>query len=218
VAQSTKPQRFFSSRGRFQTNKSFRDQPFRDQSFQRSSFIRPQHNNSFRKNQNNNKPYIGQNEETTQNAADYQLPTLKDIKPTDNLVAGRIKHLYSNWTLIKSNPWILSIVQGYKIPFVRQPIQWRQRQTKTKSKEDSIKESILQLQAKGAVKAVQDETNQFTSTLFIVKQVSKDRQIFILKNLNHFVQSQKFKMEGLEAVGKLIQPGDFMMKLDLQDA
>jgi hypothetical protein len=75
----------------------------------------------------------------------------------------------------------------------------------------SIKEAILQLQAKGAVKAVQ-ETNQFTSTLFIVKQVSKDRPIFNLKYLNRFVQSQKFKMEGLEAVRKLIQPGDFMMK------
>ena len=81
----------------------------------------------------------------------------------------------------------------------------------------SIKEAILQLRAKGAVKAVQ-ETNQFTSTLFIVKQVSKDRPIFNLKNLNRFVQSQKFGMEGLEAVRKLIQPGDFMMKLDLQDA
>ena len=163
---------------------------------------------------------IGQNVETTQNAADYQLPSLKDIKPTDNLVAGRIKHFYSNWTLITSNPWILSIVQGYKIPFVRHPIQWRQRQTKAKSKEDlaSIKEAIIQLQAKGAVKAVQEETNQFTSTLFIVKQASKNRPIFNLKNLNRFVQSQKFKMEGLEAVRKLIQPGDFMMKLDLQDA
>ena len=117
-------------------------------------------------------------------------------------------------------PWILSIVQGYKIPFVRHPIQWRQRQTKAKSKEDlaSIKEAIIQLQAKGAVKAVQEETNQFTSTLFIVKQASKNRPIFNLKNLNRFVQSQKFKMEGLEAVRKLIQPGDFMMKLDLQDA
>ncbi|CAB4001220.1 Hypothetical predicted protein, partial [Paramuricea clavata] len=30
--------------------------------------------------------------------------------------------------------------------------------------------------------------------------------------------SRKFKMEALEAVRKLIQPGDFMMKLDLQDA
>jgi hypothetical protein len=150
--------------------------------------------------------------ETTQNAADYQLPTLQDIKPTDNLVADHIKQFYSNWTLITSNPWILSIVQGYKIPFVRQPIQWRQRQTKAKSKEDlaSIKEAISQLQAKGAVKAVQEETNQFTSTLFIVKQVSKDRPIFNLKNLKCFVQSQ--------TVRKLIQPGDFMMKLDLQDA
>jgi hypothetical protein len=55
---------------------------------------------------------IGKNVETTQNAADYQLPTLKDIKPTDNLVAGGIKQFYSNWTLITSNPWILSIVHG----------------------------------------------------------------------------------------------------------
>jgi hypothetical protein len=39
---------------------------------------------------------IGQNVETTQNAADYQLPTLQDIKPMDNLVADRIKQFYSN--------------------------------------------------------------------------------------------------------------------------
>jgi hypothetical protein len=96
VAQSTKPQRFFSSSGRFQINKSFCDQPFRDQSFQRSSFTRPQHNNSFRKNPNNNKPYWAKRG-NHENAADYQLPTLQDIKPTDNLVADRIKQFYSNW-------------------------------------------------------------------------------------------------------------------------
>ena len=44
VVQPTKPQKYFSPRGRFQANKSFRDQPFRDQSFQRLSFARTQQN------------------------------------------------------------------------------------------------------------------------------------------------------------------------------
>ena len=56
------------------------------------------------------------------------------------------------------------------------------------------------------------------STLFVVKQALKERPIFNLKNLSRYEQPYKFKMEGLDTVRKLIQPGDFMMKLDLQDA
>ena len=151
--------------------------------------------------------------ETTQNAADYQLPTLKYIKPTDNLVAGRIKQFYSKWTLITSNPWILSIVQGYKIPFLRQPIQWRQRQTKAKSKEER---SHITTPSERCSKSCTggDKPIHFNT---VHSETSVHGQVN-LKNLNRFVQSQKFKMEGLEAVRKLIQPGDFMMKLDLQDA
>ena len=140
------------------------------------------------------------------------------MKPPDNLVAGRIKHFYLNCAMIKTDSWILETVKGYKIPFVCQPRQWRKRHTKAKSKVDtsSIKEAISQLQLKGAIKILHEQPNQFTSTLFVVKQASKERPIFNLKNLNRYVQPCKFKMEGLDTVRKLIQPGDFMMKLDLQ--
>ena len=165
---------------------------------------------------------VGLDEGVTQSTreADYQLPKLNKIKPPDNLVAGRIKHFYLNWALITTDPWILETVRGYKIPFVCQPRQWRKRHTKAKSKVDtsSIKEAISQLQLKGAIKIVQEQPNQFTSTLFVVKQASKERPIFNLKSLNRYVQPCKFKMEGLDTVRKLIQPGDFMMKLDLQNA
>ena len=122
--------------------------------------------------------------------------------------------------MITTDPCILETVRGYKIPFVCQPRQWRKRHTKAKSKVEtsSIKEAISQLQLKGAIKIVQEQPNQFTSTLFVVKQTSKKRPIFNLKNLNRCVQPCKFKMEGLDTVRKLIQLGDFMMKLDLQDA
>lgn len=46
----------------------------------------------------------------------------------------------------------------------------------------------------------QEETSQFTWTLFIVKQVSKNRPVFNLKNHSRFLQSSLFKMENLEYV------------------
>jgi hypothetical protein len=42
--------------------------------------------------------------------------------------------------------------------------------------------------------------------------------IINLKCLNAFVSYQHFKMEGLECVKYLLQHGDWMVKLDLQDA
>ena len=87
-----------------------------------------------------------------------------------------------------TDPWILETVRGYKIPFVCQPRQWRKRHTKAKSKVDTspIKEAISQLQLKGAIKIVQEQPNQFTSTLFVVKQATKERPIFNSKNLNRY--------------------------------
>ena len=46
----------------------------------------------------------------------------------------------------------------------------------------------------------------------------KEKTNFQLKEFERCVQPCKFKMEGLDTVRKLIQLGDFMMKLDLQDA
>jgi hypothetical protein len=145
---------------------------------------------------------------------------LIDIKPPDNCVAGRTKDFHSNWKLITSDPWILATVQGYKIPFIYQPLQWRPKHTKARTEEEvkSIKDALSELTMKGAIKIVHEQPNQFTSTLFIMKQNKKNRPIFNLKNLNRYVETQKFKMEGLDSVRKLLQRNDFMMKLDLTDA
>ena len=83
---------------------------------------------------------VGLDEGVTQSTreADYQLPKLNKIKPPDNLVAGRIKHFYLNWTMITTDPWILKTLRGHKIPFVCQPRQWRKRHTKAKSEVDIV--------------------------------------------------------------------------------
>jgi hypothetical protein len=39
-----------------------------------------------------------------------------------------------------------------------------------------------------------------------------------LKALNNFVAYSHFKMKGLDAVKQLLEPGDFVTKIDLKDA
>ena len=44
------------------------------------------------------------------------------------------------------------------------------------------------------------------------------RPVINLRALNQFVESQPFKMESLQVVKALVQPGDYLMKMDLKDA
>ena len=68
--------------------------------------------------------------------------------------------------------------------------------------------AIANLLAKGAVKAVQPQDDQFISTLFLVEKDNGEfRPVINLRALNRFLGKESFKMEG-----------DFMMKLDLKDA
>jgi len=79
--------------------------------------------------------------------------------------------------------------------------------------------AIANLLAKGAVKAVQPQDDQFTSTLFLVEKDNGEfRPVINLRALNRFLDKESFKMEGLQVVRSLLQKGDFMMKLDLKDA
>ena len=111
VAQPTKPQTYFSPRGRFQAYSPFVRSPFVTNPSSDQNF--PEHNEMTptRKTIPVINPF-GHSVEAMPNVADYQPPTLKDIRTTDNFVACKIRHFYANWTLITTDPWILSIVLG----------------------------------------------------------------------------------------------------------
>ena len=79
--------------------------------------------------------------------------------------------------------------------------------------------AIVNLLAKGTVKAVQPQDDQFTSTLFLVGTDNGEfRPVINLRALNGFLSKESFKMEGPQVVRSLLQKGDFMMKLDLKDS
>jgi len=60
---------------------------------------------------------------------------------------------------------------------------------------------------------------EFVSQIFLVaKKEGGQRLVINLKTLNMFVKHKHFKMEGLHILPNLIQPEDWMIKLDLNDA
>ena len=79
---------------------------------------------------------------------------------------------------------------------------------------------------KGRVKRTPDQRSSsrgprrgFYSNLFLVpKKASGQRPVINLKSLNSFVQTQHFKMEGIHTLRELIEPGDWLAKVDLKDA
>ena len=72
---------------------------------------------------------------------------------------------------------------------------------------------------KGAIFKVSHQEGEFLSEIFIVrKKDGGHRPIINLKNLNKFVPHQHFKMEGSHCLKCLLQNGDYMCKIDLNDA
>ena len=65
----------------------------------------------------------------------------------------------------------------------------------------------------------QVSTGNYVSPLFLVEKKGRgQREVINLKGLNSFIEAEHFKMEGLHLLPDLIQPQDWMVKLDLKDA
>ena len=72
---------------------------------------------------------------------------------------------------------------------------------------------------KGAIVPCESESREFISTIFIVpKPNGKFRPVINLKYLNEFIQYDHFKQETFSTVLDLLQKGDYMTSIDLQDA
>ena len=59
----------------------------------------------------------------------------------------------------------------------------------------------------------------YHSNLFLVpKKDGRQRSVINLKFLNEFVRKEHFKMEGIHNLKDLLQPGNWLAKVDLKDA
>ncbi|XP_065177287.1 uncharacterized protein LOC135807202 [Sycon ciliatum] len=137
-------------------------------------------------------------------------------------VAGRLRHFVQAWSAITSDPWVLDAVRGLKLDLVADPAQ-RTEPRELSLEEDralAVRLEVDELMLKGAVTRVQECAHQFVSQIFTIpkKDSGKERPVVNLKALNGFVRYEHFKMEGLKLLPDLLQPDDWLVKLDLKDA
>ena len=84
--------------------------------------------------------------------------------------AGGIKLFYSNWAKLTQDPNILNIVQGFEIPFLKNPVQEKSLNPPVLNQEQSklVKEELREMLLKGAIELVSPCKNQYLSNLFLV--------------------------------------------------
>ena len=136
-------------------------------------------------------------------------------------VAGRVSHFLPNWEVLTQDQWVLHTVAGHQLDLTSPPRQAhvpQQIQTTTENA-TLITVEVAELLSKGAIVETQLSPNSYVSQIFLVeKKGGGQRPVINLKGLNQFVVQEHFKMEGLHLLPDLLQPGDWMVKLDLKDA
>lgn len=88
-----------------------------------------------------------------------------------------------------------------------------------KNEAEIMSQEINKLCVKGVLEEVVASSDQFLSSIFLrPKPDGSFRMILNLKNLNKYVEYNKFKMDTLQSILKLITPGCYMATIDLRDA
>ena len=122
-----------------------------------------------------------------------------------------------------SDKVILDMVKGCHITFTHDqfPLQLRPPQSiKFTDWESSLMDQeIYTLLQKGVIEEANHSPGEFLSNVFLrPKKDGSFRMILNLKNLNSHVEYNKFKMDTLQSILKLVTPGCYMATIDLKDA
>jgi ribonuclease HI len=135
--------------------------------------------------------------------------------------AGRLQNYIVKWKSITTDKMILQAVVGYKIPFIRKPIQLKEPHCMQLSPSDKLNVDgcIEKLLRSKAIEIAVDESEQFVSTIFVVpKTDGSSRLVINLRKLNEYVDCPHFKMEDIRTAIPLISKNCFLAVLDVKDA
>ena len=114
--------------------------------------------------------------------------------------------------------------EGYQIPFLSAPPlslvpKVLNSYKRNKEKLQALKEEVKTLLLKEAIEVVQGEDAGFYNRLFLVpKENGEWRPVLDVSGLNKWVKKTHFSMESSRTVLQAIQPGDWMITIDMKDA
>ena len=151
-----------------------------------------------------------------------QLPSIQSV--VEEPVGGRLSKYLPVWQTLTSDRWVLEIIEsGYALEFEIFPKFRGVRETKVSNHSDLqiLMEEVNSLLSKNCIEKVPLDQEQagFYSTFFLVpKKPTGRRPILNLKPINGFFPKKHFKMESLRLVKQAVNPGDWLVAIDLSDA
>ena len=107
-------------------------------------------------------------------------------------MTGRLRFFHANWLNITRDQFILNAVQGFKICFRCTPVQ--SVVPRVSNQKSIIKNEIVSLLKKGAIRQVPFSHDGFYHRLFLVpKKGGGQRPVLDLSALNQFIETEHFK-------------------------
>ena len=126
-------------------------------------------------------------------------------------LAERISQFLMKWKKLTQDQGILSVVEGYQIIFLGEPVQSKFPHSAKMNAEQIqlVNQEVRSMLKKGAIQKVIHSPREFISNLFLVDKTDRGKwPVINLKNLNVFIPYQHFKMEGLHLINDILQEGD----------
>jgi hypothetical protein len=88
----------------------------------------------------------------------------------------------------------------------------------TEEEQAAVDLAVKKFLNSGIIERSPSQNKSYLSKFFTIQEPNKWRPILDCTNLNQFIQCQHFKMGGVSALRELIEPNDYMCKIDLKDA
>ena len=133
-------------------------------------------------------------------------------------VGGRFKYFLSEWYTITQDPEIIQMVKGMHIDLLDEPVQsFEPRPLQFSLEEDHATDDLVRaLLYKNTIEPCSPEPGEFISMIFLRRKPNGSfRMIINLRLFNEYVSFQRFCMETLADILRLIVPQAHMYSIDL---
>ena len=136
-------------------------------------------------------------------------------------IAGQVNLFFDVWNSLTSDPYVLDIILcGVKLDFIKPP-PFPNSHILTHfstAQELAINQGLTILLQKKVICPTTLSPTSYVSPIFTTEKDGLHRLILNLKHFNECIRYVHFKMENLQDVFALINPGVRMASIDLRDA
>ena len=148
------------------------------------------------------------------NLPDSNIPLFDNMKFFNiPYIGGRTNQFLDNWNLVTSDPFILDIIKGHKIPLKNKPVDILKP-----TLENNMTLNCIAKNLENRVIEISNEKGSISPIFFKSKADGSARMILNLKNLNEDITYTHFKMCTFNDARNIVDKNDYMITIDLKSA